>query len=222
MKTSFRGYDKKETDRFIEILKEGYELKIASLNTEINAMQAKIENLNGQIVELENKEKTVSMVLMDAIAHAREIETDYQQRARQSDARYKDKSAQWQGHIDNCKSGIHDMKKAAEQTYNELLEKISAFESWAGQNMLSGQEIPKMLQEENEDNSVDNIEDFDSDKLQKEILLNMNADLTTACKELGIGVQAQEKTMFESVKDPQAIEINQNDTLTEEPVDTNL
>ena len=88
MKISFRGYNRKEVDKYIENIKSEYEGKIESLNNTINDLNDQIQECKMKIDELEKNKKSISDVLVDAVKHAQQIELDYKIRARLSDEHY--------------------------------------------------------------------------------------------------------------------------------------
>lgn len=192
MKKSFRGYNRKETDQYIEQLKTEYESRIENLRSEINNLNAEIEIYKLKITELENDNKAVSNILVDAVKHAQQIELEYKNRARQSDEHYSKMANEWENRIMACRESIADMKNAAKATYDDLINRIDQFENWSLDNLSSS-----TLLEVSESANAKTIEsnpniitvdthDVSSDNLQSQILSEVNADLSQACKELGI------------------------------------
>ena len=62
MKKSFRGYNVKEADLYIEQLKNDYEAKIADMQKLVDSLTAENEAYKLKITELENNEKLVSII----------------------------------------------------------------------------------------------------------------------------------------------------------------
>ena len=195
MRTTFRGYDKKETDRFIEQQKSDYEAQIARLREELNAAIADNEKYRARIAELEHASKSVSDVLIDAVKRAQDIENDYKERARRSDEHYKQISEQWKDRINGCRDGIGEMKLAAQEAYNDIMERITQFEAWSSERLLAADpavSLPAdngtadgLLNGAAEQNAASDAA-IDSDALQREILQSVNLDLSAVCGELGL------------------------------------
>lgn len=191
MKTSFRGYNRKEVDMYIEQLKVEYENRISLLNNTINELLGEIDGYKKTIDELEKDKKVVSDVLVDAVRHAQQIELDYKNRAKLSDEHYCQKANEWKNKMEACQSSIEEMKLAAKNTYDDLIARIDQFESWSIENVnaIGMLEFNNNLSEVSK-NSVNITRDdcnYDSEALQNEILSGINSDLSQACKELGIG-----------------------------------
>ncbi len=189
MKKSFRGYNRKETDQYIEQLKSEYESKIDALQSEINNLNSEIEIYKLKITELENDNKSVSNILVDAVKHAQQIELEYKNRAKQSDEHYTKMANEWENRIVACRESISDMKKAAKLTYDDLIRRIDQFENWSLDN-LSSATLIELSEKANENTAEIQTEilqcDDQSDELQNQILSEVNVDLSQACKELGI------------------------------------
>ena len=193
MKKSFRGYNRKETDQYIEQLKADYEATIDSLRAEISNLNSEIEVYKLKIAELENDNKAVSNILVDAVKHAQQIELEYKNRARQSDEHYSKMANEWENRIMACRDSITDMKNAAKATYDDLIRRIDQFENWSLDNLSSATllEISESVETKTSKDTTDDIttveaDDISSDNLQSQILTEVNADLSQACKELGI------------------------------------
>ena len=178
MKKSFRGYNVKEADLYIEQLKNDYEAKIADMQKLVDSLTVENEAYKLKITELENNEKLVSDILVDAVKHAQQIELDYKNRARQSDEHYSRMANEWENRMNACKTSIADMRNAAKETYNDLILRIDEFEVWSNNNLISSTSECTCIDSENDKN--------ESDVLQNKILTEINADLSQACSDLGI------------------------------------
>lgn len=180
MKKSFRGYNVKETDRYIDQLKNEYKNKIAELQKTIDDLNAENDAYKEKIIELENKTKSVSDILVDAVKHAQQIELDYKNRARQSDEHYSKMANEWENRMNACKNSIADMRNAAKETYNDLILRIDEFEVWSNNNLIAASNS-EYLRVDSDNNNKN-----ESDELQNKILTETNVDLSQACNDLGI------------------------------------
>lgn len=182
MKKSFRGYNVKETDSYIEQLKNEYESRISELERSLENTNAENETYKQKIKELEENAKSVSGILIDAVQHAQQIELDYKNRARQSDEHYSKMANEWEHRMNACKDSIVGMRNAAKEAYNDLVLRIDEFEVWSNNNLISSDtEFQSISTNSTEDNIIN-----ESDELQNRILSETNVDLTQACNDLGI------------------------------------
>ena len=181
MKAFMGRYKKSEADEYINSLKEEYEARIRSLGEELSSLREAHERLNKECAQLKEKENIISEVLIDATGRALEIENEYKERAREENQKLEQRKEDFRARLKSCERGVEELKNAAFGQMENLKRALEELSAWSDGG-LKRLEADMGLEPE-----------IDSDELERRIIEGANADLLSACRELGLSVSLPEE-----------------------------
>ena len=181
MKAFMGRYKKSEADEYINSLKEEYEARIRSLEEELSSLREAHESLNKECAQLKEKENIISEVLIDATGRALEIENEYQERAREENQKLEQRKEDFRARLKSCERGVEELKNAAFGQMDNLKRALEELSAWSDGG-LKRLEADMGLEPE-----------INSDELERRIIEGANADLLSACRELGLSVSLPEE-----------------------------
>ncbi len=171
---SFLGrYNAKEVDTIFEALQNEKKALISDYEKQISDLKQENKTLKESLDSYKSKESIIAQVMLDATEHARSIEEDYRNRAKQSDDACKQLHDEWVSGMQSASANLSRLRSEAQQMLSEIDGQFASLCSWADNRLETLEKAS--LPESSSDISID-----------REILQGANADLADLCRELGI------------------------------------
>ena len=188
MKVFLGRYKKADVDKYINELEEKNNQLVKDLNSKIEELLKENNLMRERILEIEQKEKLISRVMVDATLRAKDIEEDYKRRAIESDMAYDKLKADWEQYMANFKNRLVQAKEEACVAISQIQEDIELFADWTDNKIeqISKGDMPVLIHDsfEKDTQQTEDQTEFD---IEEEIAKGINTDLADVCKELGLG-----------------------------------